>query len=173
MGMKVSAKASDYRKAVEQLESRGGFIEGGSLKGIIKSLGFDGGWKEFVHNTNVSVSRNELGRYCVSLIGNTEESAEEVVSKNIDPELFALCASAYVLGSGETDNFEEFHGDYESVPQLISALSTEIDESIGALYLPYKTEEDVEIYTVERSLFYTAPGDGSYRVYGSAVLANV
>ncbi len=169
MSSKRSANAGDYKKAKSALANRGGFIEG-SPESILISLGFDGGWKEFRDFIGAEVNKIDLGRYTVQLLASSviKEAPKQV--KTFDPASFAVCASNYVLGIGDPTDFEKFEGDYGQTPELICALAETIDVSISTVRLPYQTATDMEIYRLERSLNYTAAGDGRFCVYGAQIL---
>lgn len=172
MGIKRSAKKGDYKRAVTELQARSGVVEG-TPNSILNSLGFDGSWNEFKAGIKASVVKTDIGRYAV-LLSEAQEMphVEPQFVSAVDPRIFAMCVSAFILGEGETEDFENFTGKYEHLDDVVVWLANEVDSSIGGLYLPFKTDEDVEIYAVERSLLYTASGDGLFTLYGSAVLAN-
>lgn len=172
MGIKRSAKSGDYKRALTELSNIGGVIEG-TPSSILIALGFDGSWNEFKSDINASVIKTELGRYAVKLSEHQNASKSNKAPLSItNPTIFAMCASAYILGEGEPEEFEGYSGEYESLQDVITPLASEIDSSIGGIYLPYQTEDDIEIYTIERSLCYSATGDGLFTLYGSAVLAH-
>jgi hypothetical protein len=174
MGIKRTAKAGDYKKALSELENRDGFIEG-TPKRILTTLGFDGSWREFkAFIPNASVTKSDtLGRFVVQLL-DQDDSAQETTKNvsSVDPEIYALCASAYVLGEGNPSEFESYVGDYELLETITAPLAREIDSTIAGLYLPFRTESDLEVYSVERSLIYSAGGDGKFVLYGSVVLVH-
>jgi hypothetical protein len=174
MGINRTAKSGDYKRALTELNNRGGIIEG-TPNSILIALGFDGKWNEFKSNISAAVVKTELGRYAVKISEEQEHNSyqdnKETLSAT-NPIIFAMCASAYILGEGDSDDFEGYTGEYESLQEVIAPLASEIDSSIGGIYFPYQTEEDIEVYAVERSLLYTASGDGLFTLYGSAVLAH-
>jgi hypothetical protein len=174
MGIKRTAKAGDYKRALSELENRSGLIEG-TPRGILAALGFDGSWREFrAYIPNASVSKSEtLGRFVVQLSdqNDTYQSSADKVD-TIDPEIYAMCASAYVLGEGDPTEFENYVGSYDEIDAITAPLAREIDSSIAGLYLPFRTEVDIEVYSVERSLVYAAEGDGRFMLYGSGILVH-
>lgn len=174
MGMKRSAKAGDFSRAKSELENNQGYVEG-CPSSILKKLGFDGGWKEFREFFPAEVVMIDVGRYAVISAKETPSTKtirEELLIPN-NPRTFALCASNYVLGLGESTDFEPFNGRYSEIELLVHAMSEEIDVSIGAQHFPFDTGEvPFEFYRVERSLNYMANG-GEFQVYGSAVLSQV
>ena len=172
MGFKRSAKAGDFKKALEVLEIKRGFVEG-TPKSILISLGFDGSWNEFRAQINANVVKTDLGRFAVSQTDPKQTRLETETAHNYtDVSIFAICASSYILGQGIATDLEDFTGEYETLDELTTCLAAEIDNSIGGLYLPYKSVDDIEIYSLERGIFYNAVGDGMFTVYGSTVLAN-
>ena len=175
--MKRSANSGDFKKAQNRIEELG-YVEG-NPKSILKKLGFDGSWKEFVDGIGVPVGKTDVGRYAVSLCqDNAQEdsiTSQETLT-TVDPDIYASCAFNFLLGQGDPRDFEDYVGIYNEIHVMNEALASNIDCSIGGLWLPLNTNEDIEVYTIDeadRSLMYTAPGDYTFRLYGTEILARV
>lgn len=176
MAYKRTAKSGDFNRVHKSLSEQG--VVKGHPKSIIKKTGFDGSWNELRNSPNIQVFETEHpGRYAVTLC---EEVQNDPISldgdeepENIDPDVYALCAENYLLGLEGSEEFTTYEGPYEEIDVVRNALAYRIDSSIGGLYLPYETEKDIEVYALDRSLMYTAPGDGHFRLYGSHILSEV
>jgi hypothetical protein len=168
MAIKKTAKKGDYKRALRALRDQEGYVEG-RPETILYKLGFDGSWEEFKATFGVPVVKTELGRYAVSLSENTQQYTQEAHRKlqfSVDPYIYAACASTFLIGDGAAEGFESLSGRYEEIDVIAAALALHIDSYIGSLYFPYQTESPIEVYTIERSLMYQAPGDNTFMLYG-------
>lgn len=170
MGIRKTAKAGDFKRALEELSEQG-CVEG-NPSSILNKLGFNGSWKEFQSEIGLPVIKVALGRYALFTPGYEAPRQATDESSVIRPDIFAICAGTYVLGEGDPLDFEPYIGDYSQVKELTAALAVEIDDSIAAVFLPPETDQAIEVYAVERGLYYDTPSAGRFTLYGSAVLAN-
>jgi len=171
MGMKRTAKRGDFNRASIELVNRGGYVEGSPV-GILRKLGFDGSWNEFAMFFPANVIQTKPGRYAVIDSHTPPQSGQQPAQTS--PDIYAICASNFVLGLGEPTDFGLFKGAYGELDLLVGALSRTIDESIASTHFPFTTDDlPLEFYRVERGLLYMADGAGSFQVHGSVMLSQV
>ena len=170
MSIRRTAKKGDFKRAATSLEQLGGEVSG-TPRSIMAKLGFDGSWQEFRIFMDANVcGDNELGRYVVKSATNTKraETVAQSVDLSMSPEIFAMCASSYVLGEGDEKEFHAISGPYARVTEVVEALAIELDDTIGGMYLP-PVSKDMSLYKVERELIYASSND-TFRVYGAHIL---
>jgi hypothetical protein len=165
MGIKRTANMSAFKKARATLE-RIGEVEG-TPESLPRKLGYDGSWSEFVAFSGAVVVKTDImGRYIV-------RSANEPVStdlksdirRSFNPEIFAMCASTFLLGEGDIKDFEPMKTTYDKHAVVLSALANEIDPVIGAVHIPFE-QGCTLVYEIDKSLYARSDGTGEIEFYG-------
>lgn len=167
-------KSGEIKTALRVLEQKGGMYSGNS-KSILRALSFNGSWSDFMSAMGDSVEKTDTGLY---LVKHPEYTVENTLQENahheIDTVTFALCAANYVLGEGNEQDFEPYEGKYDSLNDVVAALALHIDPEIGTRNYPYETSENIEVYHMERGIYYSSDGLGYFALFGShSYLQNV